>query len=330
MFWAVSFYVLLKIFTSGPEIHEVDVLYTLLFHLFLLPPVYLNLVRFVYRLRIKYAWILYAIKLIVVIGFFSWLCFRFFQDWSAKLFPGYYFISYYTWLEIALFIFIYIGVTTLIKGTRSWFVLSKITARLQEAEKEKAQMELRALKSQVNPHFLFNTLNGIYSMTLTHDKRLPETVIQLSDLMRYFLYEATDEKVPLEKELALLDNYISLQKIRLGENLKIKRSITGQVEGQMIAPLLLITFVENAFKHGNKQQVEEDFVTIDITVEGKQLDFTISNNKGVVDDPAGEMYGGIGLENVKRRLELLYPGRHSLTITSDAISFTVNLKLDAD
>jgi hypothetical protein len=324
-FWCLSFLILLRIFSDG-EVHEVDVLYTFLFHLFLLPPVYLNLLNFVSKLKGKYAWLLYAVKLIVVIALFSWLAHRFFQDWSAHLFPNYYFIAYYSWLEFSIFIFIYLAISTLIKGTRSWFVLSRVQAQLQETEKEKAQMELKALKSQVNPHFLFNTLNGIYSMTLTNDERLSRTVIQLSDLMRYFLYEATEDDVPLVKELALLENYIALQKIRLGEKCKTNYQVNGAIRDQQIAPLLLITFVENAFKHGDRVDGGE-FINLQIGVEGEQLSFRISNKKGSIDDIDQERYGGIGLENVRRRLELLYPGKYKLDINDNSDTYDVDLKL---
>ncbi len=189
---------------------------------------------------------------------------------------------------------------------------------------------MKALKSQVNPHFLFNTLNGIYSMTLTRDARLPATVLQLSALMRYFLYESADEMVPLEKELSLLNNYISLQKIRLGSNLGVTVNIEGEVRDQKIAPLLLITFAENAFKHGDKNVENEDLLNIDVIVNGRQLEFGVTNRKGVVDDMETGEYGGIGLENVRRRLQLLYPRRHDLSIQDEGNIFKIKLKLDLD
>ncbi len=327
VFWTASFLVLLRIFRSGPEIHEVDVLYTALFHVFLVPPVYLNLRSFVHQLQKKWGWVLYVLKLALVIALFSWLNLMFFQDWSAALFPGHYFISYYTWVELALFIFIYVALTTLIKGTRSWFTVTRLRAEMEEMEKEKVQMELSALKSQVNPHFLFNTLNGIYSMTLAQDGRLPSTVLQLSDLMRYFLYEAGDEWVPLEKEVSLLKNYIALQKIRLGDHLSVNLELPENLNGQRIAPLLLITFVENAFKHGDKQRKKGNFLEMKLETQGGGLDFRIANYKGKVDETGEEKYGGIGLENVKRRLALLYPGKHSLAVKEDDQRFYVELKL---
>jgi hypothetical protein len=326
-FWTLSYVVLLNIFRSGPELHKVDYIYAALFHLFLIPPVYLNLFSFVHQLNRRFGWLLYALKISIAIALFSWLSYSFFQDWSADIFPDYYFISYYTWLELALFIFIYITITSLIKGTRSWFTLVKVRAELQEIEKEKAEIELKALKSQVNPHFLFNTLNGIYSMTLTQDQRLPATVLQLSELMRYFLYESTGERVPLEKEVALLRNYIALQKIRLGDRPVVRLNIQGTLKDQQIAPLLLITFVENAFKHGDKQVKEENLLDIDMQVVGNSLNFTVTNRKGQIDDIETGEFGGIGLENVKRRLELIYPGKHELMIQEQPEHFKIELKL---
>jgi sensor histidine kinase YesM len=199
---------------------------------------------------------------------------------------------------------------------------------LLEKEKQKTEVELKALKAQINPHFFFNTLNSIYSMALDKDERLPGTVLQLSDLMRYFLYESKDNFVPLEKELAVADNYIALQKIRSGEQLSIEISKQGDVNGQKIAPLLLITFLENAFKHGAKGSSGNTFIKLTIKVEKNKLNFTVENNKGLIDEVNTGDHNGLGLENVKRQLELLYPGKHLLNIKDQPDRFVVALQLD--
>jgi sensor histidine kinase YesM len=189
------------------------------------------------------------------------------------------------------------------------------------------QMELKALRSQINPHFFFNTLNSIYSMALEKDDRLPNTVLQLSDLMRYFLYESKGELVPLQKEIDILQDYISLQKLRSGNMLETTAGIQGNTDGLHIAPLLLITFVENAFKHGAKGNTGKTFVHLKLKIEGRHLNFRLENNLGEAEELTADRHKGVGLENVKRRLQLLYPGNYQLHTGKEENSFVVQLHL---
>ena len=189
-------------------------------------------------------------------------------------------------------------------------------------------MELLALKAQVNPHFFFNTLNSIYSLSLDKDDRLPSTVLQLSGIMRYYLYESKDDHVSLEKEVKILKDYIELQRIRSSDKLEIKLNINGDLSHKKISPLLLITFVENAFKHGAKGESGSSFIHLDIATKENDLYFTVKNNKGTVDEIDLKEFNGIGLENVRRRLALLYPGKHQLTIKEAKDSFTVELNMN--
>jgi len=199
---------------------------------------------------------------------------------------------------------------------------------LLEKEKQKTEVELKALKAQINPHFFFNTLNNIYSMSLDKDNRLPETLLQLSNLMRYFLYESQDNFIPLKKELAVVDNYIALQKLRSNEQLQVEIKKEGEIADQEIAPLLLITFLENAFKHGAKGSSGNAFIRLLIQVQKKLLNFTIENNKGKVDKLEIKNDSGVGLENIKRQLELLYPDKHVLNIESSDDRFVVQCQLN--
>jgi len=193
--------------------------------------------------------------------------------------------------------------------------------------KAKSAAELKALKAQINPHFFFNTLNSIYSMSLDKDERLPGTVLQLSELMRYFLYESREDLVPLSKEIHVLNDYIALQKIRSDEKLKIKTEMEEDHGQQKIAPLLLIAFVENAFKHGAKGSTGDVFINIKLTTAQNTINFRVENNKGVVDEAGKDDHGGLGLDNVKRRLELIYPQRHKLLIENSDKFFLVQLQL---
>jgi len=327
-FWVLSFFVFLSLFKTGAKPEKVDYVYTGLFQLTLLPAVYINLELLLPKLgRIKKE-LLYLASLIVVIGLFAWINYNFFDKWSAGVFPDYFFISYFSFREIILFFLVYIIITTLLKLSKSWFMVSELQKKLLEKEKQRTETELKALKAQINPHFFFNTLNNIYSMALNKDERLPDTVLQLSDLMRYFLYESNDNFIPLTMELAVIDKYIALQKLRSNEKLKIELLKEGEVADQKIAPLLLITFLENAFKHGAKGTSEKTFIRLLIQVQQNQLNFILENNPGVVDEVETISKKGVGLENLKRQLELLYPDNHKLSIEKKDDCFVVQLQLN--
>jgi len=326
-FWVLSFFIFLYIFKTGAKPEKVDYVYTLLFQLSLIPAVYINIELLLPKLGNSQRILFYLFSLAAIVIFFTWINYNFFDNWSSKVFPDYFFISYFTFREIILFFSVYIIITTLLKLSKSWSLVSGLQKELLEKEKQKTEVELKALKAQINPHFFFNTLNSIYSMALDKDERLPGTVLQLSDLMRYFLYVSKDNFVPLEKELAVADNYIALQKIRSGKQLSIEINKQGEVNGQKIAPLLLITFLENAFKHGAKGSSGNTFIKLEIKVEKNKLNFTVENNKGLIDEVNTGEDNGLGLENVKRQLELLYPGKHLLNIIDQQDRFVVALQL---
>jgi len=327
VFWVLSFFVFLHLFKTGEKAEKIDYIYTLLFHATLLPAVNINLEWLLPKFAKRRSWVMYAIILAVLILLFSWINYMFFQSWSSTLLPDYFFISYFSFTEVCFFFITYIGLTSLIKLSRSWFAVNELERKLLETEKEKVQIELKALRSQINPHFFFNTLNSVYSMSLEKDDRLPTTVLQLSELMRYFLYESRGDLVPLDKEIAVLKDYISLQRLRSPESLEVVVDIQGDLENKSIAPLLLITFVENAFKHGAKGNTGKTFVHLSLKVEGNELNFRLENNIGEAADVTQSRQTGVGLENVNRRLQLLYPDRYRLHTGYHSKSFIVELNL---
>jgi two-component system, LytTR family, sensor kinase len=220
---------------------------------------------------------------------------------------------------------IVIILTYALKYTLIAFITQNELLKLQ---KEKLELELNALKSQVNPHFLFNTLNNLYSLTLKNSEKSSEVVLKLSDIMRYVLYQSNEYKVPLQKELEFIQNYVALQKIRYNENYIINFSVNGTVNGQTVAPLLLIDFIENAFKHGLDRRFNDGHVSIYIDLGESSFDFHVKNSKGHSDDGSIiNKTNGIGLNNIKRRLELMYPGNYELLINDENETFEVNLKL---
>lgn len=191
---------------------------------------------------------------------------------------------------------------------------------------EQRQAELQLLREQLNPHFLFNTLNNLYGLAVQKSDRLPPLMLKLSDLLRFSLYETREEMVTLDQEIGYLRNYISLESLRLAERADIDLKV-GNIDGKLrIAPLLLIVFIENCFKHLGSRPTEKGFVAISLKTEGNTLVFQARNSKlDTVDTPSNA--GGIGLNNARKRLQLLYPGRHSLLIDDQKDTFEVNLKV---
>jgi two-component system, LytTR family, sensor kinase len=196
-----------------------------------------------------------------------------------------------------------------------------------EIEVQKSSTELHFLKHQLSPHFLFNSLNSIYSLTTKKSNDAPEAVITLSELMRYMLYETNNEFVPLKSELHYIQNYLKLQRIRIANNENVTLNIHGSILNQKIRPLLLISFIENAFKYGTDFKGHTE-VKIEINIHGNELQFTCVNLIG--NRKTDKDSSGIGLQNTKERLELLYPEKHVLLIAESPNRFTVNLTLKLD
>ena len=208
------------------------------------------------------------------------------------------------------------------------FILAWYLSQKQKAEliNQNQASELALLRSQINPHFLFNTLNNIYSLVYKKSENAPEAVMKLSSIMRYMLYDAVEDKVPLEKEIDYLKSFIELQELRLMNKNFVRFEIHGQVEGCIISPMVLIPFIENAFKHGNKQ-VKSPGIEVELTIIEKLIIFSVSNYLSKSDSEKDEA-GGIGVHNINRRLELIYPGKHRLEIKKTDDMFHIKLEID--
>jgi two-component system, LytTR family, sensor kinase len=180
-------------------------------------------------------------------------------------------------------------------------------------KKEKITMELAYLKSQINPHFLFNTMNNLYGLSLSEPEKTPDVILKISEMMRYMLYESNEERVPLTKEIEYLNSYIELEKIRYEGQTFVDFSVEGNTNNKLIAPLLLISFVENIFKHGNIQDIDSQ-VVVSLKVDDNQLIFKQKNTIAVREK---DKMGGLGLKNVERRLFLLYPDKYTLNMKNE-------------
>jgi LytS/YehU family sensor histidine kinase len=192
-------------------------------------------------------------------------------------------------------------------------------------EKEKIQSELQFLKTQLNPHFLFNSLNTIYSLAVKQSPDTSEAVINLSELMRYMLYEADKRLVPLSKELEYIKSYVALQRLRLASSENVTLKISGEEKGKFVPPLLFISFIENAFKYGTDYN-GKTFVKINLSINNESIHLQVINIIGTF--KAKSESSGVGLENVKNRLNYLYPHSHVLLIADDGKTYEVNLTLN--
>jgi len=318
-FWAFSFLVLVNILRVSAEIQQIDIIYALIFHLPVLLVVYFNESILFPRLlaKNKYGWYLLSIMVLLFLGAGFYL--QLFESWVDYLFPGYYFIAYYTFFDILLFLSVYLVLTTLIKLARAWFKLNQI-------EQEKTSNELKALRSQLNPHFLFNSLNNLYTLSRKKSDKAPEMVLKLSDVLRYVIYDAETNFISLEKELNFLQKYIEIQKIRLDKSFKLETAMPAETGGLKIAPLLFLPFIENAFKYGTNS--ENGKIIIRWEIRGKQVSFSAENEKMLPYNAEPAEYKGMGIKNVQKRLELIYPGRHRLKIEDLENNFIVHLKID--
>jgi two-component system LytT family sensor kinase len=201
----------------------------------------------------------------------------------------------------------------------------QLQQRMAETAKEKAEAELKFLKSQINPHFVFNSLNAVYFLINKDNPAAREALHRFSEMLRYQLYEMGGGRVPIEKEVRYLQDYVELQQLRQNGNNSIDFTCNSSVRDFVIEPLLLIPLVENAFKHLSHYTDKQNFIKMQLDRNNGHFEFRISNSREAVNSTEGQ--GGIGLANVKRRLELLYPGKHTFSINSSAEEFTVHLNV---
>ncbi len=323
VFWALVFLMLLMAGSdSGTTLREViRKLINLVFYMLV---VYINLGYLIPKFLNQKNFLTYALLLVAMVALFTpievLLLYVTYEDVEPRefLIMNQHFIF--------LFQFMIAGGSTVIKIFSDW---QRHQRDRKDLETQRMQSEIKFLKSQINPHFLFNTLNSLYALTLKKDDKAPEIVIKLSEMMRYMLYECNERRVPLTKEVNYIENYLAMEKLRQAGDADISFTVEGVVADQQIAPLLFIPFLENSFKHGLNHQIGEGYVHATLRVLGNKLLFRIRNSKPAqAPAPADATSGGIGLVNVQRRLNLLYPGQYKLDIEETDRDHIVELSLD--
>lgn len=222
--------------------------------------------------------------------------------------------------------------TQAIVGIAAGIKLLRHSYRLEQANQQLAHetqlVELQVLKAQIHPHFLFNTLNNLYLLTLKQSVQASDIVLRLSGLLHYMLYECNRPSVALEQEISYIKSYIELEKLRYGNRLSVTIIINKVADNQLIAPFLLIPLVENAFKHGSSQQTGRAYIELTVSLVNNQLAFRLENSLDKLFVPNVYNTVGIGLANVRKRLQLIYPNAHELLVHSESERFVVELNID--
>jgi hypothetical protein len=306
--------------TAFVEYFIKNFLYVVVFHLSIAASVYFNLKVLIprYLNKSRFAkYLLLVSGLCISAAFVNFSLYDFVID---KLFPNLYYISYFRIWELFLIIAGYLIFTSVI------FLIWQYGNLLIE-RRDAARNELSALKAQINPHFLFNNLNTIYSMAEQKDRRTPEVILKLSDFLRYVLYDTSSEKIQLEKEVEMIKTYVGLQKERINpETTTIELEIDGDFSEVEIAPLLLLPLAENCFKHGIGKSAGT--IRIEISFDENQLLFKTENRVTPREKTNSEENGGIGISNVEKRLSLIYPGRYTLEYHEKGGIFRMEMKID--
>jgi two-component system, LytTR family, sensor kinase len=314
-----------------PESHRDDIslftdffisgfMYSVVFHLTIAAAVYFNLHVLINKyLKVsRFGFYLLLVSTLTVLAAIA--NFALFNYGIDLVFPNFYFISYFKIWELVVIIGVYLVCTTI-----AFLVLQYASMLL--ANRNKAQNELSALKAQINPHFLFNNLNTIYSLASKNDKRTKEIILQLSDFLRYVLYDTASEYIPLEKEVEIIRAYVELQKARVNPDITLVRlAVEGDFANTRIAPLLLLPLAENCFKHGKGKNTGK--IEIFIGLKGNLFIFRTENTIALREKNGETENGGIGIDNVEKRLNLIYPDRYSLRYSEKEGVFRLELQIE--
>lgn len=320
LFWTAALLVLFNIFKSSGSVEMIDVIYTLIFLVPVAGIVYLNLYLALPRFLRREKYFMYTLVFLFLMGGGALFLYLLFDSLIDLVLPGFYFISYYSVPVLMIYTSSFLILTTLLKLSRSWFMLLRL-------ERNTSTHQLQSLQSQINPHFLLNSLQTIYALSLEKSELTPQVILQLSHILKYTLYETGQPTVYLSKELDMIRDYVEMYRHRVDPgHTSINMHLEGDPGKLRIAPMLLIPFIENSFKHGLG---EDDLTSIDIAlnISGKTLNFRIKNSCRVSGELELDQRNGIGIENTRKRLELLYPGNYRLEIERPGNLFVVSLSI---
>ncbi len=326
--WLLAFTILIFIFSKGKSPINIDYIYTVAFLICMAIPVNINFYILMPLLlkRERYLW--YGLAFVLILVVFANMSLWFFQPALDRLFPNYFFISYISNSNLYLVFAIFLIGTTLLKLAEDWFYFNRSENKRLRSKNLQVETQLSSLRAQINPHFLFNSLNVIYALALEKKEQTTKAIVELSDILRYVIYDSDIDRVTLEDEITLLKNYIAFQDYRIDTSNKVELHIDVQNKRYLIYPMLLLPLLENSFKYGLSTTEESGPVMINIIQKDSHFKFQIKNDKLDTKNTIDKAHSGVGLENLKNNLNLVYTNQHELLISDDINSFEVSLLIN--
>jgi sensor histidine kinase YesM len=323
----MAFVILLFIFSKGNAPYVVDYIYTVAFVVVLAIPVSINFYILIPRLLKHENYILYSLYFVLSLIVFSLLSAWLLKPLLDFLFPTYFFISYLSKPNILLVFSIFLIATTLIKLAEDWFYFNTKENIMLRIKNQQIETQLSALRAQINPHFLFNSLNVIYALALEKKEGTTKAIIQLSDILRYVIYDSDVERVSLKDEIKLLQNYIAFQSHRIATPNTTDFDISINDEQFKIFPMLLLPLLENSYKHGVIAGETKIPIRIHLYQDKNKFKYTITNANLNLKNTIEDQHSGIGLENLKNNLNLVYPNQHQFEVEETKDTFKVTLSI---
>ena len=288
LFWILSFYIFLYIFKVGSKPERIDYVYTGLFHISILPPVYINLLFLIPWLKKSKKWVIYSLFTISLIGLFAWLNLNFFSTWSNTVLPDYFFISYFSFIQVFIFFLVYLSITSLLKLSKSWFAVSKLQGELLEAEKQRSiqekvllELEAKALRAQMNPHFIFNCMNSIKSLIQQHEEEKSVSYLTtFSKLIRTLFNNADKKEISLYDEIETCKLYLQLEAMRFDTKFSYAVNVDGglDLKSVQVPALIIQPFIENAIWHGIVPKGESGYVELSVMQKNNDVEISVDDN----------------------------------------------------
>ncbi len=325
--WSLGFVILLFIFSKGKSPITVDYFYTITFLSALAIPVIINFYVLIPKLLKQEKYLAYFTSFIINLILFALLSCWLLQPVLDTLFPNYFFISYLSKTNIFLVFTIFLIATTLLKLAEDWFYYNTKENKLLRLKNQKIETQLSALRAQINPHFLFNSLNVIYALALEKREGITKAIVQLSDILRYVIYDSDTERVALKDEILLLQNYIAFQNHRVETPIATNFNVDVDNTQFKIYPMLLLPLLENSYKHGVIAGETKLPIRIALYQRENQFKFTIENANLNTKNNLEDKHSGVGLENLKNNLNLVYQNQHQFKIEETNAIFKVTLTL---
>ena len=325
--WLLAFFIILFIFSKGQTPITADYIYTLSFLIVVAIPVNLNFYVLMPKFLKLERYAIYCLLFVTNYLFFAFLANQFFKPILDVFFQDFFFVSYLSKIGFYTNFAIILIASTLFKLAEDWFYFNNNQNRNLKQQNQHINKQLLVLRAQINPHFLFNSLNVIYAMALEKNENITTAIVELSDVLRYVIYDSDTERVALKEELKLIKNYISFQKYRGQTFNKINLDIDVKDETFKIHPMLLLPLIENAYKYGFSGDDTSENITIKIQQKANNFCFLIKNKNQDQNNKLEDNYSGFGLKNLKDNLNLVYPNQHLFSINTTNQTFTVILKL---